>query len=74
MFIVQAEFLISHKFPTNCCSTSIFIESVRVVYGTEAWAPVFAVVAVVTLGSEALEERPSSEAAWKVLEQAGRVK
>lgn len=42
LFIVQVEFLISHKFPINCCSTFVFIESVRVVYGTEAWAPVFA--------------------------------
>lgn len=37
----------------------------------EAWAPVFAVVAMGMLGSEALEEKPCSEAAWKVLEWAG---
>lgn len=41
LFIVQVEILISHKFPTNCYSTFVFIESVRVVYGTKAWAPVF---------------------------------
>lgn len=31
----------------------------------------FAVVAMGMLGSEALEEKPCSEAAWKVLEWAG---
>lgn len=41
LFIVRVGFLISYKFPTNCCSTSLFIESVRIVYGAEAWAPVF---------------------------------
>lgn len=74
LFIVQVEILISHKFPTNCCSTLLFIESVRVVYGTEARLPCLLAVATVMQGSKALEERPDSEVLWKVLEQAGGVK
>lgn len=74
LFIVQVEFLISHKFPANCCSTLVFIESVRVVYGAEARLPCLCAVATAMQGSEALEERPFSEVPWKVLEQAGGVK
>lgn len=61
MFIVEVEILISHKFPTNCCSTFIFIESVRVVCSTEAWAPrVCGPLPQRQWGSEAPRQRPCS--------------
>lgn len=68
VFTVQVEILISHKFPTNCCSTFVFVESVRAVYGTEAWPPCLWAVAAATQAAGAQEERPFPEVLWKALD------